>query len=277
MTIKQVRQYWNRQPCNINHSRARIGTALYFEQVRQRRNWVEPHILGFVDPQRWRGNQVLEIGCGIGADAFRLVQGGAQYTGMDLSARSVELTKQHLDCADLRGGQMLPRLLICNVERGLVGLGISTPDLIYSFGVIHHTPHPHEALRAMRMIARPGWLGGPKPPTQLRIMLYHRWSTKVLGLCARAWPWRWGQAIRGGSEAQPGSPVTWVYSRRQARRLLRSAGWEVQSIQVRHIFPYRVAEYKQHRYVKRFPWNIVPTSWFERWLGWHLLIVAVPR
>ena len=77
------------------------------------------------------------------------------------------------------------------------------------------------------------------------------------------------------SEAQIGSPVSYVYSRRQARDLLHE--FETSSITQDHIFPYRIRDYVQYRYVKNWYFRWMPNSWFrslERRLGWHLLIIA---
>ena len=57
--IEDVRAYWDRRPCNIRHSRQPIGTEAYFNEVEDRKYFVEPHIPGFADFPRWRGKRVL--------------------------------------------------------------------------------------------------------------------------------------------------------------------------------------------------------------------------
>jgi SAM-dependent methyltransferase len=270
-TIEQVRAFWDKRPCNIRHSRAQLGSYAYFKQVSERRYMVEPHIAEFADFGRWDQFRVLEVGCGIGTDLARFAVNGAAVIGLELSPASAELAAQRLRVESLDG-----QVEVHDIERPLGPLtwpwiygGHGPPDLIYSIGVLHHTPHPDRALRNLRAVAARN--------TELRIMLYHRWSTKALAIYASTWPWRWRGAVARRSEAQRGSPVTYTYSRRGARRLLEANGWQVDSVQVRHIFPYRVRDYVQHRYVKRFPWNLLPTRPLDRLLGWHLLIVARPR
>jgi hypothetical protein len=46
--IDAVKAYWDRQPCNIRHSRLEIGTCEYFDEVEARKYFVEPHIPAFV-------------------------------------------------------------------------------------------------------------------------------------------------------------------------------------------------------------------------------------
>src|SRR5439155_26929823 len=64
--IERVRDFWDRAPCNIRHSNKTVGTREYFDEVEQRKYFVESHIPGFADFGSWAGRRVLEIGCGIG-------------------------------------------------------------------------------------------------------------------------------------------------------------------------------------------------------------------
>ena len=52
------------------------------------------------------------------------------------------------------------------------------------------------------------------------------------------------------SEAQTGCPVTYTYTRGQARELVEASGFRVRRLWVDHIFPYRIADYIEYRYVK---------------------------
>jgi len=67
--IHTVKEFWNNSPCNIRHSKSRVGTKKYFNEVENRKYFVEPHIPKFADFEKWKGKKVLEIGCGIGTDS----------------------------------------------------------------------------------------------------------------------------------------------------------------------------------------------------------------
>ena len=75
----KIVQYWDNQPCNINHSSSVIGTKDFFTENSEKRYFVEPHIKDFTQFYLYQGKRVLEIGCGMGADASEFVKHGAEY------------------------------------------------------------------------------------------------------------------------------------------------------------------------------------------------------
>ena len=62
--------------------------------------------------------------------------------------------------------------------------------------------------------------------------------------------WKADELVAMHSEAQTGCPVTYTYTRRQARELVEASGFRVRRLWVDHIFPYRTADYIEYRYVK---------------------------
>lgn len=269
--ISRVRDYWNARPCNIRHSTAPIGTREYFDQVEARKYFVEYHIPSFAEFARWRGKKVLEIGCGIGTDTINFARAGAHVTTVDLSEKSMEVARQR---AAVFGLQERIRFCPGDAEQLSTFLPVEPYDLIYSFGVIHHTPHPEAVLSQLRNYTGPG--------TILKVMVYHRRSYKVAGILlteGKGRFWKLSELVAKNSEAQTGCPVTYTYTRREGRRLLENHGFRVDSVQVEHIFPYRISDYVQYRYVKEPHLRWMPEPLFralERRFGWHLLMTARP-
>jgi hypothetical protein len=89
--------------------------------------------------------------------------------------------------------------------------------------------------------------------------------------------WRLEELIARNSEAESGCPITYTYTRQSARSLLENAGFSVSSLDVEHIFPYRVSDYVAYRYVREWYFHSMPRTWFrwlERHFGWHLCLTA---
>ena len=268
--IEDVQSFWNSRPCNIRHSPKPVGTREYFDEVEARKYFVEPHIVTFADFKRWDHKRVLEIGCGIGTATISFARAGADVTAIDLSPESVELTRKR---AAVFGLADRVHVSVGDAERLNDFVPVEGYDLIWSFGVLHHTPHPERALDGLRAYAKPG--------TTLKIMMYYSFSWKVLWAVVRYGRgrfWDWRRIIARNSEAQTGCPVTYTYTKKELARLLERRGFHVTDIFVDHVFPYRIADYVQYRYRKEWYFALMPRPlfrWFERTFGWHLCVTAV--
>ena len=269
VALEKVQAYWDQRPCNIRHSPRPVGTREYFDEVEARKYFVEPHIPRFAEFERWRGKKVLEIGCGIGTDTMNFARHGAFVTAVDLSSQSLKIAAQR---AEVFGLSDRIKFYNGSAEELTSFVPLETYDLVYSFGVIHHTPHPERVLEQVCSYVRPG--------TTVKIMVYHRRSWKVLWILlgyGKGQFWRLGELIAQHSEAQTGCPVTYTYTRREGRQWLESFGYRVMNVSVEHIFPYRIPDYVQYRYVKSWPLSWMPSPlfrWMEHRFGWHLCLTA---
>ncbi len=270
-SVDEVREYWNRRPCNIRHSAQPVGTKEYFDEVEHRKYFVEPHIPEFADFPRWQGKKVLEIGCGIGTDTINFARNGAFVTAVELSEASLQLAKRR---AEVYGLQNQIRFHFGDAERLSDFVPVEPYDLVYSFGVIHHTPHPEKVLQQIGRYL--------KPESCVKVMIYHRNSWKVLWILlsyGRGQFWKLSELIARHSEAQTGCPVTYTYSKREARDLFEGSGLQVTRMSADHIFPYKISDYVEYRYVRTWYFRLMPQPiyrWLERRFGWHLCISAVP-
>jgi len=270
--ITRVSDYWNSRPCNIRHSSQPVGTQEYFDEVEARKYFVEPHIPGFANFSLWKGKKVLEIGCGIGTDTINFARHGAQVTSVDLTENSLQVARQRAKVFGL-DGQI--RFIQANAEHLSDSLPVERFDLIYSFGVIHHTPHPERVLEELRKYAG--------PESTVKIMVYYRWSWKVLWILmtyGKGQFWKLNRLIADYSEAETGCPVTYSYSRTSGRKWLENHGFQVTDVMVDHIFPYSIPEYVEYRYKVVWYFRWMPKPLFramERLFGWHLCLTAKPK
>lgn len=255
-TIKEVENYWDSRPCNIKHSSAEIGSVEYFNEVEYRKYFVEPHIIGFANFKNWSGKQVLEVGCGIGTDAVNFTRSGAIYTGIELSNESLTLAKKRFEVLKLTG-----TFLKGNAEELDNVLGNIKYDLIYSFGVLHHTPNLSLALK------------------QIHNYCHEKSKVKIMVYASNSYKQKMIDAGLDQPEAQYGCPIANTYREEEIIEILRENGFKTTSINQSHIFPYQVEPYKNYKYIKQ-PWFEAMTSEvfevLEKNFGWHLLIDAEP-
>jgi len=251
--LSESRSYWDRQPCNIRHSTSEVGTKAFFDEIEARKYFVEPHIPGFAQFDRWKGKRVLEIGCGIGTDAVSFCKAGATYTGIDFSEVSLELTRKRLEVYGLKG-----RLYLGNAEEITKIIPPQTFDLVYSFGVIHHCHNPYRLVNTVQAYL------GKKSVFKLMLYASNSWKVITSGL--------------NRTEAQDGCPIVQAFTAEQVYELLDD--FDMIELNQDHIFPYVVEKYVQHQYVWE-PWfTAMPHEMFrslEKALGWHLLITCRKR
>lgn len=268
VSIQKVKDYWNARPCNIRHSTAEIGTREYFDQVEARKYFVEPHIPAFAEFDKWKGKKVLEIGCGIGTDTMNFARAGAQVTAVDLSSESLALAKKR---AEVFGLTDQINFYEANAERLSEYIPAEKYDLIYSFGVIHHSPHPENIVAQIRD-------NFIHDDSTLKLMVYYRYSWKVLWILLQEKGrfWRLDDLIAKHSEAQTGCPVTYSYNKKTVQTLIGKS-FRAEDIFVDHIFPYQIPKYVKYEYEMEWYWKMLPKSVFrkfEKTFGWHLCVTA---
>jgi SAM-dependent methyltransferase len=253
--LNNIKDYWNRRPCNIRHSNKELGSKEYFDEVEHIRYFNEPHNYRFAEFHKWKNLKVLEIGCGIGTDAVNFARAGADYTGIDISGESIALAKRRFEVYNLNG-----RLIECNAESIDSVLQENEKfDLIYSFGVIHHSPNPEKIIYNL-----PKYM---HKASVAKVMLYAKHSWKNI-------------LIEGGveqPEAQSNCPRAETYTIDDVKKMFAYARFSDVQVEQDFIFKYNTEKYIQKEYVVE-PWfeSMSPEMFkiMEQNLGWHLLINA---
>jgi len=253
--LKLIKNYWNKQPCNINHSNAQSLSKKYFDEVRKKKYFVENHILKFADFKKYNKKNVLEIGCGIGTDAMEFIKNGAKYIGVDYSDESIKICKRRVEVLKLTNKN--PRFIVsnCEVLKEVKKLKKKF-QLIYSFGVLHHTENMQKAFNQIYKIADKN--------TEIKIMLYAKNSYKRFLLNDTKYRY----------EAQKNCPIVYTVSDYDVSNLIKNKFKIIEKYQD-FIFPYKIKPYKKNKYIKIDHFKIMPSKIFnllKKNIGEHMMI-----
>lgn len=289
MDEQTVQGFWQDHACGDAqvgglHEQFHDDYEKFFTDYDRFRYQNERHLPGCIDALNVAGKRVLEIGLGEGSDSERLIRNGAYWSGVDLTAESIERVRTRL---------MLRNLTHDELQQGSV-LALPFPDdsfdMVFSHGVLHHVPDIEQAQHEIYRVLRPGG--------ELVVMLYARWSLNYLvsiGLIRRAallaaYPLARAGIVKSDPERGmlaahldnaeqaglfrylrlnefihhntdgPANPYALVYDRRRVERDFPS---------------FRVARaYKRFMHAPPLPVHRLPG---EMVMGWHLWVHLTPR
>jgi ubiquinone/menaquinone biosynthesis C-methylase UbiE len=160
----EVKAFWNRASCGEEQLLPSVEREGYDAQ-RAERYRLEPYIPDFAGFKRSNGLKTLEIGVGLGADHQSFAEGGADLRGIDLTPRAIEHTSRRFALFGLSS-----KLAQGDAEN--LPFADDTFDLVYSWGVLHHSPDTPKAFQEVLRVLKPGG--------QARVMIYSKWS--LIGL-----------------------------------------------------------------------------------------------
>lgn len=211
-TKRAVQAFWDETACGEIYAKGDAGIGA-FEAHRARRYELEPFISGFAKFDQVTGLRVLEIGVGMGADHLRFAEAGPErLIGLDLTPRAVTFTRQR---AAALGTQV--EVFVGDAEH--LAFPDDVFDLVYSWGVLHHSPDTRAAIREVRRVLRPGGVA--------RIMVYHRASIVGFLLWVRYGLGRGRPTMRLDDiyASYLESPGTKAYAPHEVETMLQDAGF----------------------------------------------------
>ena len=259
---QRARKQWGSDPAGAVYGRDHeFGSKEFFEEVERHRYqdyapWM-PELMGFNDHA---GERLLEVGCGMGTDLLQFARGGAVCTGVDLTPRSVEVSRHRFKLYGVPG-----TFLIADGER--LPFPENSFDIVYSNGVLHHTPDTAGAVQEIHRVLRPGGIA--------KVMLYYRHSLNYWGEIMLHRGLLQGQLLRGGTPeyimgrfvevGDETDPLVKVYSRAQARQLFkvfRTVNFDIDQMIRAEFYALgrRMPEALFRALRKRFGWNLIITA-----------------
>jgi ubiquinone/menaquinone biosynthesis C-methylase UbiE len=204
---KEVYEFWSAASC---------GEQLYLKDTNREsfkkhskiRYELEPFILPFADCASAKGKKVLEIGVGLGADHYLFAEAGASLYGIDLTERAIDFTRRRLDLFGKKS-----TLAAGDAEN--LNFPDDYFDIVYSWGVLHHSPNTEKAVNEVFRVLKPGGIA--------KIMVYNKWSMVGVMLWLRyallaGKPWR---SLRSIYSTHLESPGTSAYTTSEAKLLFK--------------------------------------------------------
>jgi ubiquinone/menaquinone biosynthesis C-methylase UbiE len=179
----QVQNYWEQETCGTGDEVAgdfEKNSPEWFRQVEENRYQLEPYIHSVAQFTRHRGKKILEIGVGAGTDHLQWARAGCKCHGVDLTAAAIVTAGKHLALYGLKSD-------LRHIDAEILPFKDASLDLVYSWGVIHHSEKPERIIAEIHRVLKPGgkFVG----------MLYNRYSVAVAKLWFRhgllaGKPWR---------------------------------------------------------------------------------------
>lgn len=158
---KQVIEQWSKDPCGFHRVKGPEGTREFYESIERSRYETYPWMKSVLEFDQFPGKGVLEIGFGMGADLIQFAKAGCIVSGIDLVPRHLYIAKGFFLAQGLRA-----KLILADAEN--IPFDTCSFDVVYTFGVIHHTPNTCKAIDEIYRVLKPG--------RKAIIGVYHKYS-----------------------------------------------------------------------------------------------------
>lgn len=265
----EARRNWSAVPCGTDVAIAARHTREYFEEIERYRYRTQAWTAQAIDRLDARGRRVLEVGFGAGTDHLRLARRGARLTGVDITPQNFVETQRRFAHAGERS-----RLAVADAEA--LPFRAAAFDLVYSFGVIHHTSDIDAALREMARVIAPGG--------RAWVSVYHRhsiffwWSVFAYRFLIRGGHRRRSLRAQLSLVEHPNTNeglIVRLHTRREIEDRFAAAGFTRIRTRVTHLVPGDVAGLDVLVRDPERPREWL--SWLGRVVGWYVVVEAEKR
>lgn len=244
-TLNDVKNFWNRNVCQTEFIKnVERGDKNFFEKaerIRYKHHFYLPELFHWMAQQKPKG-QLLEIGCSMGTDLLQIARLGLNVTGIDLTEEGIALAQKRFVLYDIPA-----TLKTDNAEN--LSFANDCFDIVYSFGVLHHTPDTQKSIDEVYRVLKPDGIAV--------IMLYHRRSFNYIihRLLNAPFDGNWKDRC----------PIEKTYTKKQVKEMFEK--FENVHLDIEYFLTTGFG----------ILWDIVPKflhRWFGHLWGWHIIIKA---
>ena len=254
-SIQNVRAYWNSHlNCTqfLTDQEVELGSDDFYHLLGQTmERYIYKKQLFYDLANSSAGQKLLEVGCGLGLELAKLGKLGFDVTGIDLSPKAVGLSESYLRNQGIKG-----QTLVQNAEN--MDFPNDAFDIIYSSGVLQHTPNIDKAIAEIWRVL--------KPAGRILIVLYHRHS----------WFYPLYRISRINIEFQDqDAPIINTYTKNELKLLFS----RFRDIEIHSEYYYPQATKRRGFLPAMFNYVFVPItrmipSMFMKNFGWHIILTA---
>ena len=221
---KEVHNFWNKQSCGTQFTDKVKYSKEFFEEIELDRYTKEPEILSFAQFNTGKGKKVLEVGVGAATDFLQWAKNGAELYGIDLTPEAIAHAQHRLELY----GCSAKDIKVADAEN--LPFSDNFFDIVYSWGVIHHSPDTPKALKEIIRVL--------KPAGKAKLMVYNRKSVLayVFWVKHAGLKFKWNQSVADVLWNKMESYGTKGYTIEEIKALLKNEN--IKNLEVKTVITY---------------------------------------
>lgn len=254
---EEVHNFWNKQSCGTQFSDKEKYSKEFFEEIELDRYTKEPEILSFADFKSGKDKKVLEVGVGAATDFLQWAKNGAELYGIDLTPEAVSHAEHRLQLYNLAAKE----IRVSDAEN--LPFQDNFFDIVYSWGVIHHSPDTPKALSEIIRVL--------KPSGKAKLMVYNRKSVLayVFWIKHAGLKLKWNQSVADVLWNKMESFGTKGYTIDEAQELLK--GKNVKDVEIKTVITFYDKLKRFNKFMQLFS-SILLMLMNKKRAGWFLTI-----
>lgn len=254
---EEVHNFWNQQSCGTQFSNKEKYSKEFFEEIEKDRYQKEPEILSFAQFNTGKDKKVLEIGVGAATDFLQWAKNGAILYGIDLTPEAIRHAKHRLELYDVKAQD----IKVADAEN--LPFEDNFFDIVYSWGVIHHSPNTPKALKEIIRVLNNGG--------KAKLMVYNRKSVLayVFWIKHALLKFKWNQTVADVLWNKMESYGTKGYTIQEIESLLKNE--PIKNLEVKTIITYYDKLKRFNKLIQVFS-NLILTFMNKKKVGWFLTI-----